>query len=118
MGSRDPRPDPCRRRRRPERVLPAVGAVGRRPLGELHQLPGAAALPVAGEELLLAGRADRRHGRRRPLAGSLAGNRGPAGPADRLHRAALPFRMDRTPEAAWPNFHSWRINYESVAYAL
>ena len=28
------------------------------------------------------------------------------------------FRMDRTPEQAWPDFRGWRVNYESVAYAL
>jgi hypothetical protein len=28
------------------------------------------------------------------------------------------FRMERTPEAAWPDFRGWRVNYESLAYAL
>ncbi|MCU1622161.1 MAG: hypothetical protein JWL79_1006, partial [Frankiales bacterium] len=28
------------------------------------------------------------------------------------------FRMTRTPEEAWPDFRGWRVNYESVAYAL
>jgi hypothetical protein len=28
------------------------------------------------------------------------------------------FRMDRTPEQAWPDFRGWRVNYEAVAYAL
>jgi hypothetical protein len=28
------------------------------------------------------------------------------------------FPMDRTPEAAWPDFRGWRVNYEAVAYAL
>jgi hypothetical protein len=28
------------------------------------------------------------------------------------------FRMDRTPAQAWPDFRGWRVNYESVAYAL
>ena len=28
------------------------------------------------------------------------------------------FRMERTPEQAWPDFRGWRVNYETVAYAL
>ncbi len=28
------------------------------------------------------------------------------------------FRMERTPEEAWPDFRGWRVNYEAVAYAL
>ena len=28
------------------------------------------------------------------------------------------FPMDRTAEAAWPDFRGWRVNYESVAYRL
>jgi hypothetical protein len=28
------------------------------------------------------------------------------------------FRTERTPEEAWPDFRGWRVNYESVAYAL
>lgn len=28
------------------------------------------------------------------------------------------FRTERTPEQAWPDFRGWRVNYESVAYAL
>ena len=28
------------------------------------------------------------------------------------------FRVERTPEEAWPDFRGWRINYEAVAYAL
>jgi hypothetical protein len=28
------------------------------------------------------------------------------------------FRIERTPEEAWPDFRGWRVNYESVAYAL
>jgi len=28
------------------------------------------------------------------------------------------FPMERTPEEAWPHFQGWRVNYESVAYAL
>jgi hypothetical protein len=28
------------------------------------------------------------------------------------------FRMERTPEEAWPDFRGWRVNYESLAYAL
>ena len=27
-------------------------------------------------------------------------------------------RLERTPEEAWPHFRGWRVNYESVAYAL
>jgi hypothetical protein len=28
------------------------------------------------------------------------------------------FPMDRTPEEAWPHFRGWRVNYESIAYAI
>lgn len=28
------------------------------------------------------------------------------------------FRMDRTPEQAWPDFRGWRVNYEALAYAI
>lgn len=28
------------------------------------------------------------------------------------------FRLERTPEQAWPDFRGWRVNYEAVAYAL
>jgi hypothetical protein len=28
------------------------------------------------------------------------------------------FATERTPEEAWPDFRGWRVNYESVAYAL
>lgn len=28
------------------------------------------------------------------------------------------FPVERTPEQAWPDFRGWRVNYESVAYAL
>jgi len=28
------------------------------------------------------------------------------------------FRMDLSPEEAWPDFRGWRVNYEGVAYAL
>lgn len=35
---------------------------------------------------------------------------------DRL--AAIGFSMTRPPEEAWPHFRGWRVNYESVAYAL
>ena len=34
----------------------------------------------------------------------------------RLERAGMP--MERGPEAAWPHFRGWRVNYESIAYAL
>jgi hypothetical protein len=32
--------------------------------------------------------------------------------------ASTSFRMERTPEQAWPDFRGWRVNYEAVAYAL
>ncbi len=32
--------------------------------------------------------------------------------------ASTTFRTERTPEQAWPDFRGWRVNYESVAYAL
>lgn len=35
---------------------------------------------------------------------------------DRL--AAIGFPMSRPPDEAWPHFRGWRVNYESVAYAL
>jgi hypothetical protein len=28
------------------------------------------------------------------------------------------YTMEREPEAAWPHFRGWRVNYESIAYAL
>jgi hypothetical protein len=28
------------------------------------------------------------------------------------------YEFERTPEEAWPHFRGWRVNYESVAYAL
>lgn len=28
------------------------------------------------------------------------------------------YEFERTPEEAWPDFQGWRVNYESVAYAL
>jgi hypothetical protein len=28
------------------------------------------------------------------------------------------FPVERTPEEAWPHFRGWRVNYESVAYAI
>ncbi len=28
------------------------------------------------------------------------------------------FRMQRTPDEAWPHFQGWRVNYESIAYRL
>ena len=31
---------------------------------------------------------------------------------------AVGFEMERTPEEAWPHFHGWRINYETLAYTL
>jgi hypothetical protein len=35
---------------------------------------------------------------------------------DRL--TGVGFAMERTPEEAWPHFRAWRVNYESIAYAL
>ena len=35
---------------------------------------------------------------------------------DRLVEAG--FAIERTPEEAWPHFRAWRVNYESIAYAL
>ena len=35
---------------------------------------------------------------------------------DRLSGAGFP--MENTPEEAWPHFRGWRVNYESLAYAL
>jgi hypothetical protein len=32
--------------------------------------------------------------------------------------AATGFPMLRTPEEAWPHFQGWRVNYESIAYAI
>ncbi len=34
----------------------------------------------------------------------------------RLEQAGFP--MERTPDEAWPHFRGWRVNYETVAYAL
>ncbi|WP_199549364.1 hypothetical protein [Streptomyces sp. N35] len=34
----------------------------------------------------------------------------------RLRERGVP--MERSPERAWPHFRGWRVNYESVAYAL
>ncbi|NGO74912.1 hypothetical protein G6045_04305 [Streptomyces sp. YC504] len=34
----------------------------------------------------------------------------------RLRERGVP--MERSPEQAWPHFRGWRVNYESVAYAL
>jgi hypothetical protein len=28
------------------------------------------------------------------------------------------FPIERTPEEGWPHFRGWRVNYESIAYAL
>jgi hypothetical protein len=28
------------------------------------------------------------------------------------------FRMERTPDEAWPHFQGWRVNYESIVYRL
>jgi hypothetical protein len=28
------------------------------------------------------------------------------------------FKMERTPEEAWPHFRGWRVNYEQIAYEL
>ncbi len=30
----------------------------------------------------------------------------------------LDFPMERTPDEAWPHFRGWRVNYETLAYAL
>lgn len=35
---------------------------------------------------------------------------------DRMRRAGVP--IERPPEEAWPHFVGWRVNYESIAYAL
>ncbi|HEX6256612.1 MAG TPA: hypothetical protein VFZ70_12475 [Euzebyales bacterium] len=35
---------------------------------------------------------------------------------EHLERAG--FTAERPPEEAWPHFHGWRVNYESVAYEL
>ena len=35
---------------------------------------------------------------------------------ERLRQVDFP--MERTPEEAWPHFHGWRVNYESVAYEV
>ena len=32
--------------------------------------------------------------------------------------ASTSFRMERSPEQAWPDFRGWRVNYEAVAYDL
>jgi hypothetical protein len=34
----------------------------------------------------------------------------------RLEESGFP--MERTPEEAWPHFKGWRVNYESIAYAV
>ena len=34
------------------------------------------------------------------------------------HLEEIGFPMERTPEEAWPHFQGWRVNYESIAYAL
>lgn len=34
------------------------------------------------------------------------------------HLEAIGFEMERTPEEAWQHFRGWRVNYESIAYAL
>lgn len=34
------------------------------------------------------------------------------------HLESIGFPMERTPEEAWPHFRGWRVNYESIAYAL
>jgi hypothetical protein len=38
------------------------------------------------------------------------------GAVDRLTQIGFP--MERSAEEAWPHFHGWRVNYESIAYAL
>jgi hypothetical protein len=35
---------------------------------------------------------------------------------DRLEGVGFP--IERTPDEAWPHFHGWRVNYESLAYAI
>jgi hypothetical protein len=32
--------------------------------------------------------------------------------------SAVGYEMERTPEEAWPHFRGWRVNYESLCYAL
>jgi hypothetical protein len=32
--------------------------------------------------------------------------------------AKFNFPIERSPEEAWPHFRGWRVNYESIAYAL
>ena len=34
------------------------------------------------------------------------------------HLTKVGFTLDRTPEAAWPDFVGWRVNYEKAAYAV
>jgi hypothetical protein len=34
------------------------------------------------------------------------------------HLSEIGFEMERTPEEAWSHFRGWRVNYESIAYAL
>lgn len=34
------------------------------------------------------------------------------------HLEAVGFPMERSPEEAWPHFQGWRVNYESIAYAI
>lgn len=36
--------------------------------------------------------------------------------AARMARAGVP--LERSPEEAWPHFRGWRVNYESIVYAL
>jgi hypothetical protein len=36
--------------------------------------------------------------------------------AEHMRRAGWEF--EREPDAAWPHFHGWRVNYEAAAYAL
>lgn len=38
------------------------------------------------------------------------------GGMQRLQQAG--FEMERSPEEAWPHFKGWRVNYESLAYAI
>ncbi len=38
------------------------------------------------------------------------------GGARRLEETGFP--MERSVEEAWPHFHGWRVNYESIAYRL
>jgi hypothetical protein len=38
------------------------------------------------------------------------------GAVHRLEEVGFP--LERSPEEAWPHFQGWRVNYESIAYAL